>query len=246
LRRLRFAVYALKSRGKLSRLRRIQIDFGKGCLVFVGTKLNLSSKPFRNRTLPWLIIGIVTVVSLFTLVYVISESRAANARADAYAKSLEGLRKQEADLLRKKEEINRALAPNQRQLLDAAHTLIDRKRFGWSRLFADLEAALPSNVRVLRINVKDVYLGGGQTSALLELAVMSKASNDAVTNMITDMERNGVFQAEVIAQNLPKGSNAGGMEWVLSVKYRPRAGAPTDVDQPATSVAVANVDGGVQ
>lgn len=212
----------------------------------MGTRLNLSSKPFRNRTLPWLIIGFVAVASLFALVYIVGESRAANARADAVASSLDTLHKQELELLRKKEEINRALAPQQRQLLDAAHALVDRKQFSWSRLFADLESALPSNVRVTRITVKDVYLRGGQTSALLEVAVMSKASSDAVTNMIAEMERGGIFQAEAMSQNLPKGSNASGMEWVLSVKYRPRAGAPVEREQPATSVAVATADGGVQ
>lgn len=212
----------------------------------MSAKLNLSTKPFRNRTLPWLIIGVVTIGSLFVLVYIISESRAAHASADTFASSLDGLRRQEAALLLKKEEINRALAPEQRQLNDAAHTLVDRKQFSWSRLFADLESALPGDVRVLRISVKDVYLRSGQTSALLEVAVMSKASSDAVTNMIAEMERGGVFQAEVTAQNLPKGSNAGGMEWVLSVKYRPRAGVPIDTEQPATSVAVATRDGGAQ
>lgn len=211
----------------------------------MSVRLNLSTKPFRNRTLPWLIIGIITVASLFALAYIISERRAAHARADTVASGIDTLRKQEADLLRKKEEINRALAPEQKQLLDAAHTLIDRKQFSWSRLFADLEAVMPENVRVIRISVKDVYLRGGQTSALLELTVMSKASSDAVTNMIAEMERGGVFQAEVMAQNLPKGTNASGMEWVLSVKYRPSASVPVSGEQ-STSVAIATSDGGVR
>jgi hypothetical protein len=158
---------------------------------------------------------------------------------------IDRMRAKEAELLRKKEEINRALAPDQRQLLDAAHALVDRKQFSWSRLFADLEATLPSNVRVIRISIKDVYLRGGETSALLELVVTSKAASDSVTNMIVEMERGSVFQAEVTAQNLPKGTSSSGMEWVLSVTYRPRAGAPVNADQPA-SVAVATSEGGAQ
>lgn len=211
----------------------------------MSAKLNLSSKPFRNRTLPWLIIGIVTVMSLLVLVYIISESRSLQAKATSVESGLAKLRNEELELLRKKEEINQALAPDRRQLLDSAHSLIDRKQFSWSRLFVDLEGVLPSNVRVLRISVKDVYLRGGQTSALLELVVTSKTTSDVVTNMISEMERGGTFQAEVMAQNLPKGASAGGMEWVLSVKYRPRAGVPVNVDQPA-SVAVATTEGGAQ
>lgn len=211
----------------------------------MSAKLNLSSKPFRNRTLPWLIIGIVTVTSILVLIYIISESRFLQAKANFVESGLERMHNQELELLKKKEQINQALSADQRQLLDSAHSLIDRKQFSWSRLFADLEAVLPSNVRVLRISVKDVYLRGGQTSALLELVVTSKTTSDVVTNMITEMERGGTFQAEVMAQNLPKGASAGGMEWVLSVKYRPRAGVPANVEQPA-SVAVATSGGGAQ
>ena len=192
-----------------------------------------------------MITGIVTVASLFALVYILNESRAARVRAETVASGLTTLRQQETDLLLKKEEINRALAPEQKQLLDAAHTLIDRKQFQWSRLFVDLEAALPINVKVMRISVKDVYFRNGQTAALLELTVMSKASSDAVTNMIADMERGGVFEAEAMAQNQPKGSSESGMEWVLSVKYRPRASTPVNSEQPV-SVAVAAPEGGQQ
>ena len=210
----------------------------------MSAKLNLASKPFRNRTLPWLITAIIMSASLLSLIYIVSESRKANARAAAVTASLDTLHKQEADLIRRKAEINRALAPEQRQLLDAAHTLVDRKRFSWSRLFADLEAALPGNVRVTRINVKDVYLRAGQTYAALELTVMSKASSDDVTNMIAEMSRGGVFEAEPMAQNLQKGSSAGGMEWVLYVKYRPRAGAPTSAEQPQSVATAATSNGG--
>ena len=212
----------------------------------MSTKLNLASKPFRNRTLPWLITAIVVFASLLGLLHVFSETRAARLRADTVASSLDTLHKQEEQLIQRKTEINQALAPEQRQLLDAAHALVDRKRFSWSRLFADLEAALPGNVRVTRINVKDVYWHGGQNSAELELTVMSKATGDDVTNMIAEMGRGGVFEAEPMAQNLQKGSNSSGMEWVLHVIYRPRAGAPIAPEQPQSVAAAGTSEGGAR
>ena len=84
------------------------------------------------------------MASFFGVLYVISESRSLKASADKVASGLDVMRNKELELLRKKEEINRALAPEQRQLLDATHALIDRKQFSWSRLFADLEAVLPA------------------------------------------------------------------------------------------------------
>jgi len=205
----------------------------------VSTKLNFASKPFRNRALPWVITAIVTGASLLALVFIITESRQANAQANEVVKSLDTYRKQEKILLDKKAEINRALAPEQRQLLDAAHALVDRKQFSWSRLFADLEAVLPANVRVVRINVRDVYLRSNPPSAELELTVVSRAAPD-VTNMIAEMDRGGVFNATPMAQNLQKGSNASGMEWVLRVIYTPRAGAPANSEQQPASIAAAS------
>ncbi len=212
----------------------------------MSTKLNFASKPFRNRALPWVITAIVTFASLLALVFIITESRQANAQANEVVKSLDTYRKQEEMLLQKKAEINRALAPEQRQLLDAAHALVDRKQFSWSRLFADLEAVLPANVRVVRINVRDVYLRSNPPSAELELTVVSKAAPD-VTNMIAEMDRGGVFNATPMAQNLQKGSNASGMEWVLRVIYTPRAGAPVNSEQPASIAAAStNTVGGAR
>ncbi len=210
----------------------------------MSTKLNFASKPFRNRALPWVITALVTGLSLVSLVFIISAARDENAKAQSVLASMDTFRKQEEMLLQRKKEIERALTPEQRQLLDAAHALVDRKQFSWSRLFADLEAVLPNNVRVLRINVKDVFLRSKPPSAQLELTVVSKTAPD-VTNMIAEMDRGGIFEATPMAQNLQKGQNASGMEWVLSVVYRPRAGAPVSSDQPA-SVASASGTGGAR
>jgi hypothetical protein len=79
---------------------------------------------------------------------------------------------------------------------------------------------------VTRISVRDVASHGGQTSAELELSVVSKNPND-VTNMVSDMSRTGIFEANLLAQNLQKGRNETGTESTLRVIYRPAAGVPT-------------------
>lgn len=191
----------------------------------MSANLNLASQPFRNRALPWTIAAIITVASLVALSFIISESRQTNAKADAVERDLRGLR-QEAGLLQQQaEEIKESLTPEQRQTLEAAHALVNRKRFSWSRLFADLEASMPGSVRVTRISVRDVSPTSDQTSALLDLTVVGKTPDD-VTRMISDMYRVGVFQAQPVAQNLQKGRGETGTEWTLRVLYTPRAGAP--------------------
>ena len=54
-------------------------------------------------------------------------------------------------------------------------------------------------------------------------AVFAKSAN-VVTAMIADMDRAGIFQADLRAQNLQKGRGEIGTEYELAVIYRPRAG----------------------
>ena len=191
----------------------------------MSANLNLASQPFRNRALPWTVAAIIIVASLGAPSFIISESRQTNAKADAVERDLRGLRQEAGVLQQQAEEIKESLTPEQRQTLEAAHALVNRKRFSWSRLFADLEASMPGSVRVTRISVRDVSPTSHQTSALLDLTVIGKTPDD-VTRMISDMYRVGVFQAQPVAQNLQKGRAETGTEWTLRVLYTPRAGAP--------------------
>ena len=55
--------------------------------------------------------------------------------------------------------------------------------------------------------------------------------------MISDMSRTGIFEANLLAQNLQKGRNETGTESVLHVLYRPRAGAPTTSPRARSNIA---------
>ncbi len=209
----------------------------------MSSKLNLASQPFRNRALPWTISAIITGVSLVALIFIIRASVATNAKANDVERSLNDLRQKTTELQQKAAEVKEAMTPEQLQTLQAAHTLIDRKRFSWSRLFADLEASLPTNVRVVRINVRDVALAANQTIAELELTVVGKSDAD-VTRMIGEMDRAGIFQAEPLAQDAQNEKNQGGTEWTLRVLYRPRAGAPAAAENNTRVATTATSDGG--
>ena len=204
--------------------------------VVVSANLNLASQPFRNRAFPWTVTGIIAVVSFLALILIISKARETNRQTETVANDVNSLRVQASALKVRAEEVKAALTPEQRQLRDAAELLVERKRFSWSRLFADLEASLPGNVRVTRISVRDVASQGGRTSAELELSVVSKNPND-VTEMISNMSRTGIFDANLLAQNLQRGRNETGTESTLRVIYRPSAGAPTVAPQGSSNIA---------
>lgn len=199
------------------------------------TKLNLASKPFTNRALPWIVSAAIIFVSLVSLVFILRATNRANTQASAVQKDINELGQQELALRKQAEAVRQSLTTEQKQTLAAAHALVDRKQFSWSRLFADLESSLPGSVRVKRIAVRGVSTQGSQTLAELELAVVAKSPN-VVTDMIAGMDRGGVFRAELRSQNLQRGRGEAGSEYELFVIYMPRSGAPT-ATSPIASVA---------
>lgn len=207
----------------------------------MSTKLNLASKPFSNHALPWAVTGLVVFVSLIALFLIVRWTGQARGQTHAVQTDINALNQQEQGLKAQAQEVKNSLTAEQLQTLAAAHVLVDRKRFSWSRLFADLESALPGDVRVTRISVRDVAASGDQTLAELDLTAVSKTPS-TITDMIADMDRAGIFQAELRSQNLQKGRGEIGTEYELYVRYRPRAGVAEtkSVDLASTK----NSDGG--
>lgn len=171
------------------------------------------------------------------------ESWSVSSRASKAEKELIPLREEKKRLDEQAKQIREGLTNEQRQVLAAGHSLINRKLFSWSRLFIELEAILPNNVKVTRIDVRNVFVRDGRMIADLEFAVMSK-SDTAVTNMIAEMDRTGVFQTELTGQDLRKENNSTVMEWTMRVIYMPRVGVPIgDANKNTTQSLTANNGG---
>src|SRR5438874_1928767 len=118
------------------------------------SKLNLASNPFRNRALPWTVTTVITVVSIVFLLLIAKSTVQTNAQVQSTQQDIASLQKQSDELNKHAEAIKAALTPEQQRTLKSAHLLVDRKRFSWSRLFGDLEAIMPGNVRVWQVAVR--------------------------------------------------------------------------------------------
>jgi hypothetical protein len=191
------------------------------------TTNNLATRPFNNRALPWVLTVSILFLSVVGLFLVVRLTTEANNQASLVQANVNDLKQQEETLMVQAKAVKNSFTPEQQQALRAAHELVDRKRFSWSRLFADLEASLPGTVKVSRIAVSNVTAQGDQMVAELDLAVFAKAPA-TITEMISSMDRAGIFQAQLRSQNLQKGRGESGTEYELSVVYRPRAGYSTD------------------
>lgn len=185
-------------------------------------KINLSSRPYRNRTLPWLASAFLLVVAFLFALPVLSEWNSVSARVELAKKDIAAIEPQIAAKTKEGQQIKEALTPEQKLSLISAHTLVDRKRFSWSRLFADLESVLPNNVSVSRVNVRDVFPRDNRISADLDFAVMSRDSQ-LVIEMLNQMNASGKFQAELRGQDLQR--DKGNLsEYTIQLRYSPGYG----------------------
>ena len=197
-------------------------SIGRVSFFAVNSNLNLASKPFSNRLLPWALTAIVLFISVIGLVVVVRLTTVAGSQAQSLQLEINALRQKEQALLKSAEAVRNDLSPEQQQAVPAAHQLVNRRSFSWSRLLVDLESSLPPNVRVSRITVRDVTTQGSQTIAELDLAVFTKNAS-TISEMISAMHGEGVFQAELRAQTLQKGRGESGTEYELYVVYWQRA-----------------------
>jgi len=196
------------------------------------TKLNLASKPFRNRTLPYLISLLLLAIAVAGAVLSFARYRDARDRNEIALKEINEIEVKLKDLNGKGELVQQQLTPDQRAILIASHKLVANKSFGWSRLFADLEAVLPGSVSASRISVENIFKDGDRIKAQLEFSVLSQ-SYPAVMTMIDNMNSSGVFRAELRSQDLQKTESITYTEYTLSLIYTPSAGYSTNPSQIA-------------
>jgi Tfp pilus assembly protein PilN len=194
-------------------------------------KLNLSSHPFRNRTLPYVLALLLVAFSVAGAVVAFTQLNTITDQNERAKVQAEEMQTQLDELNQKGELVQQQLSPQEQALLIAAHKLVANKNFGWSRLFADLESVLPGSVSVSRIAVENVYkTADGRTQAELDFAVLSRDYQSVLT-MIERMNGSGAFQADLRGQDLQKSDHFTYTEYTLHLVYRPSGGysvsAPT-------------------
>lgn len=190
------------------------------------TKLNLATYPFRNRILPYLIAGLLLVMSAAASVYFLATLRDNRNRNDLLATAI---KERQDDIQRLKgegEKVQQLMTPEQKALLTASHKLVANKAFGWSRLFADLESVLPPTVSASRIAVENIFQDGDRVKAELEFAVLSK-DHYAVMTMIENMNNSGLFRAELRGQDLERNERITYTEYTFRLIYTPAHGYST-------------------
>ena len=193
-------------------------------------RLNLASRPFRNRTLPYLLAALLVTLAGAGAVLGFANFRDLDRRTELAKAQTAELTTELGELNSKGEVVQQELTPDQRALLVGAHKLVANKSFGWSRLFADLESVMPPNVSASRIGVRNVFRDSSGTKAELEMTVLSRDYRSVLT-MLDNMNTSGMFRAELRSQNLKEGERIAHTEFALNVIYSPGIGVAAPQQQ---------------
>lgn len=185
------------------------------------TKLNLSSHPFRNRTLPYLLAALLLTFAAVGVVLGLSSVQDLGKRTELAKAQTADLGTKLKDLNSKGELVQQHLTPQQKALLVGAHKLVANKSFGWSRLFADLESVMPAGVSASRIGVENVYRDGAAVRAELAMSVISRDYR-GVLAMMDAMNTSGLFRAELRSQDLKQNERTSFTEFSMRVIYSPK------------------------
>lgn len=190
------------------------------------TKLNLASRPFRNRTTPYLLSLLLLALAVSGGLLCFSQMNKAATENELAKSEIKRMDEEIKALKGMGEAVQQQLTPDQQNLLIASHKLVANKTFGWSRLFADLEAVLPGSVSASRIAVENIYKDGDRIKAELDFGVKSR-DYQAVMMMIANMNNSGLFQAELRGQDRQQNDRLTFTEYTLHLIYTPAYGYAT-------------------
>ena len=191
------------------------------------TRLNLSTRPFANHRLFWIVLVAIYFTSLWLTLWVVGEKTSVIARADDLQRRIESqkqLVKDATDELerRKKTEVRVAVSEQQQIELAAARQLIGRKVFSWNRMISDLEEYVPKNTRIISIKVEEIANTTEEAMAGIQVKAVGTTAAE-MTEMMLNLEKSGgLFVVgetgqETIAEN-------GETPFTLNLTYRPRRG----------------------
>jgi Tfp pilus assembly protein PilN len=187
------------------------------------TKLNLASRPFRNRTTPYLLSFLLLALAVAGGLLSFAQLNKATNQSEQAADEIRRMKDEIAVLKKRGEDVQKQLTPEQQNLLIASHKLVANKTFGWSRLFADLESVMPGSVSASRLAVENVYKDGDRIKAELDFGVLSRDYQSVVT-MIANMNNSGAFQAELRGQDRQENERLTFTEYTLHLVYTPAYG----------------------
>ncbi len=180
--------------------------------------INLASQPFRKDRPILFASGLVGVLLVFSLALLISLA-VQDRKHSADTRRLTNLAEQQIQRTAKDQTRLEAVLrrPENAEVLERSlflNTLLFRKGISWTKVFSDLEKALPANVRVITIRPQVV----SENQVYLEMTVGAE-SPAPVVDLLTRLESSEVFGATTVYSFLPPSQSDPLYRYRVSVNY---------------------------
>jgi Tfp pilus assembly protein PilN len=180
--------------------------------------INLASQPFRKDRPILFASGLVGVLLLFSLALLISLAVQDRKRSADTRRLIELTEQQIQRTAKDQARLESVLRrPENAEVLERSlflNTLLYRKGISWTKVFADLEKALPPNVRVITIRPQVV----SENQVYLEMIVGAE-SPAPVVDLLTRLESSEVFGATTVYSFLPPSQSDPLYRYRVSVNY---------------------------
>jgi hypothetical protein len=191
------------------------------------TSVNLSSRPFSNHRLFWIVIAAVFFASLWFFLWLVAERSLVSAKADQVKQRIESQRalaeaKRAEREKKEREEVKIVINEQEAMELAAARHLILEKNFSWNRMISDLEQIIPQDVRITAIKVEGISEAEGVMTKVQVKAIGTVPAQ--MTTMMTNISKSGglfvVVQADQEAM-----AETGETPFTLELAYNQTRGA---------------------
>jgi len=181
--------------------------------------VNLASDPFR-RDRPVLFatafgaiaLGVVFVILLSLIVSGRSRMGDTRARVAQLNQELTAISTEQARLdATLRQPANASIL--ERSLL--LNTLVERKSVSWTKIFADLEAVLPPNVRIIQVRLPQI---DSANQVLLDMVVGSQSPEPVIT-FLKQLQASPRFGPATVHNSVPPTDNEPLYRYRVSVNY---------------------------
>jgi len=185
----------------------------------VNIPINLASEPFRRDRPVLLAIGFGAValsVLLVILLSIIVQDRTrlgdTRARVIRLNQELASLSAEQARLESTLRQPANASVLERNLLLN---TLVERKSVSWTKIFADLEAVMPANVRLIQVRLPQI---NSRNQVLLDMVVGSQSPAPVIT-FLKQLQTSPRFGPATLHNSAPPTDNEPLYRYRVSVNY---------------------------
>ncbi|HSO76481.1 MAG TPA: hypothetical protein VLU47_16735 [Blastocatellia bacterium] len=167
------------------------------------TSVNLSSRPFTNHRLFWIVIAVVFLASTWFFMWAVTERSVVSAKAEQIKQRIEGQKaladaKRAEREKRESEQVKTVITEQEALELASARRLILEKSFSWNRMIAELEQIVPHEARISAIKVTGISDAEGVVTNVQVKALGATAAQ--MTEMMSNVAKSGgmfvVLQAD--------------------------------------------------